>query len=186
MVEAMVGPELAERRNLIQRQREALDALDAAAEPEASSKRAAPALAKTLELGANQHTHTSAPTDFTAVPPKRERRSRVALAIAVGTVLTAVAVIALQSGAHTGSSAAARAASAAPEFPRAPPTVEIPPPPEAEAVALARESAPTASAAASIRRHSVPAPGGARRTARPQHAPRTPQAAPFSSVNPYR
>lgn len=182
IVEAMVGPELGARRSLIQRQREALDALDEAAEPEASSKRAAPPLASGPEPSAGSHAHTSAPTDFAPLPPKRERRSRAALAIAVGTVLTAVAVVALRSRAHTDESATTHVASPA-ELATATPTAEMPV--EAMSVALSSDVAPAPSSVPTTRRLSVRPASAPRRTARPQHAP-APQAAPFSSVNPYR
>lgn len=183
VVEAMVGAELAERRNLVQKRREALDALDDEAEPEVSSNRAVPPSVSGPQQSLGLHVDTGAPTDFASLPRKHERRTRVALALAVGTVLTAAAVIALQSGANTAHSPALQPTATAPAVASSAP--EATPSPPVAPVVVANDS-PATSAASSPKRLGVRPSVAPRRPARPQHAPSPPQAAPFSSVNPYR
>jgi eukaryotic-like serine/threonine-protein kinase len=184
VVEAMVGPGLAERRNLIQQRRQALDAADESVDSAALSKNAP--VASLNDGVARPHTDTDAPPDFAALSPKRERRSPVAIAVAVATVLSALALVALQNGARTNDSSPAQVAAPTSEPATGVQTSEPISPPLPPSVAPTADIPPTANSVSAKRRFSVRPAGTPRRTARPQHAPTTPQAAPFSSVNPYR
>ncbi len=185
-VEALVGPELAKRWQLIQSRRDALDASDAGRPAESADD------VPRAERAAGSASDTGAPTEFARRASKERRRSWLALTVALVTVALVVSVIALHERAAPSAAPLTEDVPAAPRAAPASTSQQVAAAPLAPIVvpvpSLAPETVapPIVAAPSAPPRRSKARPAAGRRSPRAQHTSDAPQAAPFSSVNPYR